>query len=352
VTALEATAIEVAVLEAKALEATALEVIALEVIALEATVHEATVLEATVLEVTAFLYEYFPIGITRTYTTSFFVPVYSHRELLFINKDRLPRTLDWAFLTRPLHFSVWFVLVPLFCVLILVSGNGKMFGLISGLLFTLIQAYFSGVQTQFFTSPEKVSFNSVQEAFGAFPTWKPVVREGYTIFLEQQGKDGMIELADFFERIKIEEWSKYKVNSYEEGLQLLLNEDGVILYGSELDVNRVYSNEFKSQGLALKEFDINTKVISGLITKKNSPLKRIFDPAITQQKELGSLDHIIANGHKSMYQSQLSSDEVAPLSMYHLISIFVAYLCITIIVQFILLFEVHYWKNKSSLLRF
>jgi hypothetical protein len=289
----------------------------------------------------------YKIALTWSYTTSFFAPMYNHRQLLYINSDKLPKKLDWAFFARPLDHSVWFVLVPLFCVLIFISSHGKMFGLISGLVFTLVQAYFSGVQTQFFTSPAKVPFNTVQDAFGAFPIWEPVVRNGWNLFLEQQADDGMIELVDFFERIQMEEWSKYGVDSYEEGFQLLQNEDGIVLYGSEYYVDRAYSHEFKSH-LSLKKIDINTNLISGFITKKNSPLKRIFDPVITQQKEHGSLDHIFNNEPITIQQTQLASDEVAPLSMYHLISIFVAYLCITIIVHMILLFEVHYWNKKSS----
>jgi hypothetical protein len=283
----------------------------------------------------------------RTYTTSFLAPVVKNQRSIFINQDRLPVKLDWGFFTRPLHPYAWLVLIFICLVmnicprLLTIGQRSQLFGLISGLLFTLVQAYFCGVQTQFFTSPPMVPFNTVQEAFGAFPIWKPVVIKGYTIILKQMAQEGMQEMIDLFNRLETSKWSKYKVDSHEEALKMIAREDGTFLYGSDLDVYLAYS-KFKTNQFSLQLIATNAQLGVGFITKKYSPLKRIFDQEIINIKEngLGRIQ-IMTTGKAT----QLSTEVVDPLSMFQLFSIFLSYLCISIVVFVILAFEC-YTNNR------
>ena len=148
-----------------------------------------------------------------------FVPVVNDRMVLAIMKNAINRgAMDLYF--RPFTMDLWVMI----CVTIgLVSGTlivlshfGTMIGIKEETLnkttriivfvgwscYVLIEIYFEGALTMFFTTKMGIPFNSIKEVMRAHPDWRLLMRSGYEAYYTQYVESGDVDYIRFWDRVQ------------------------------------------------------------------------------------------------------------------------------------------------------
>ena len=137
----------------------------------------------------------------RLVTTSFPFPIVEQSIKLYYNRSLVEKSMDWTFFTRPFHFTTWICVIicsglhatlsclrPRSCFQKLVIFN-------AWIIYVFAFAYYSGVQTMFFSSPQSIRLNSVLDVLND-KDWNLVLANGYTIFVDQYASKGISQFED------------------------------------------------------------------------------------------------------------------------------------------------------------
>ena len=143
----------------------------------------------------------------RLVTTSFPFPIVEQSIQLYYNQSLVEKSLDWTFFTRPFHFTTWI------CVIICLTLHTTLSFLRPKTVFQKLVifnawifyvsafAYYSGVQTMFFSSPQYIHLNSVLDVLNN-KDWNLVLSNGYTIFVDQYASNGITEFQNLQNQLK------------------------------------------------------------------------------------------------------------------------------------------------------
>ena len=137
----------------------------------------------------------------RLVTTSFPFPIVEQSIKLYYNRSLVEKSMDWTFFTRPFHFTTWICVIICFALHTIFfsfrprSGFQKLVMFNAWIFYVSAFAYYSGVQTMFFSSPQSIHLDSVLDVLND-KDWNLVLANGYTIFVDQYASKGISQFED------------------------------------------------------------------------------------------------------------------------------------------------------------
>jgi hypothetical protein len=158
---------------------------------------------------------------SRMITTDFLLPYLEYEVKLHFNKELVPESWDWTFYTRPLHIHTCLVLFAILITIVFITNvlfkifpnlnSVELIVFCGWLLFTMVNAFYSGAQTMFLASPLNIGINKISDVLYADPTWQLVTVEGYILFLHNNEWKYMEQFNQHLQRI--DEGYKYHVKT-------------------------------------------------------------------------------------------------------------------------------------------
>ena len=230
-----------------------------------------------------------------------FVSVHPSSYVLALTPQ--PAEVDFGLFIRPFQEEAW-LLISCFIIMILTTivvpyslltyydhtEGFKLTSLTSWLFFVIINAYYGGALTMFFTSELTLPFNSIEDVMRSYPDWNLKYRVGNDIFWKVKAKAGDPLYSEFWERVASNQ-EEYTFQNLEDGLNLIKNERSVIHIG-EGDLKSFFKNNpFHQQNL--KVFAKSQPQPAGIVVELNSPLTPILRTASTALAEAGIKDALL-----------------------------------------------------------
>ena len=148
-----------------------------------------------------------------------FIPVVNDRMVLAIMKNAISMgAMDLYF--RPFTPNLWLMICVTIGIvtmtLITLSHFGKLFTrndetlkkttriivFVSWSCYVLIEIYFEGALTMFFTTKIGIPFNSIKEVMRAHPDWRLLMRPGYEAYYTQYVESGDVDYINFWDRVQ------------------------------------------------------------------------------------------------------------------------------------------------------
>ena len=214
-----------------------------------------------------------------------------------------PAELDMGLFIRPFQDEAW--ILVLVSVIIIFSNivipysllsyfehteSFKLSSLFSWLFVLLINAYYGGALTMFFSSELTLPFNSIEDVMRSYPDWNLKFIDGNDIHFIFKAKSGDYLYSEFWERVTNFR-EQHVFQNLEEGLNLMKNERAVIHIGEGRLTSYFKTNPFHQQ--KLKVFARSRPQPQGIIVQHNSPLKPILQAAANALTEAGITDALL-----------------------------------------------------------
>lgn len=159
----------------------------------------------------------------------------------------------------------------------------------SWLFFVLIQAYYGGALTMFFTSEIPIPFNNIYDVMKDYPTWNLRMRAGNEALFQYKALEGDEEYAKFYDRI-INKPQEAKFQTIPEALDYLAAEPTVIHLSQGALYGHFKSYPFWQQKVKL--FDRSRADYRANVYPKNSPLVPMTRYAFDQLREGGMIEYL------------------------------------------------------------
>ena len=151
-----------------------------------------------------------------------------------------PAEVDFGLFIRPFQSDAWFCIVGLFvCILITILGPYvfisyyeqteafKIASISTWLFFLMINAYYGGALTMFFTSELKIPFESIEDVMRSYPDWNLKFMEGNDVHFFHKAKSGDALYSAFWNRVT-DARQEFNYKNAREGLDILKKERTVI----------------------------------------------------------------------------------------------------------------------------
>ena len=203
--------------------------------------------------------------------------------------------------------------------------------------FMLIEIYYEGALTMFFSTKSKNPYENIRDVIKAYPDRKLLMQSGTDVYFLPYVESGDEDYIRFWKRVEENpEESVYK------GFEVTVKKrrkDPVILHVSQSAVN-VYKKKSKSDSNDdLEVFGKKSNEYFGLITTKNSPLAVILQRGSNIMNERGTFSYLksrwLRNGDPSCDKSMGSDKTVVDLKHVNLAFIlygFILFCCILMLV--------------------
>ena len=158
------------------------------------------------------------------------------------------------------------------------------------MFFVLINAYYGGALTMFFTSEITIPFNSIEDVMREYPDWKLKMMNGNDVHFQYKALQGDTLYSEFWDRVtNLPEETVF--HTLEEGLDLLKNERAVIHTFVGMLKGYFQANPFRNQ--RVKVFAFGRAEYYSVIVPSNSPLKPFLQRASNILTEAGTNDYLI-----------------------------------------------------------
>ena len=219
-------------------------------------------------------------------------------ETTLVFSPQMP-DIDFGLFARPLTASSWRGVVGVVLVIFLAniilyhrgseeSLEQRILAISTGLFFVLLNSFYGGAMTMFFANDITLPFENIHGAIQAYPEWKLLMMQGMESFYQGDDPDNIA----FMERVNLHP-KDMTFDTIENGIERLRNGHTVIHVGKE-GFNYYINNNPRvtsSQRLLVVE-DGKDPFITGIIFTLNSPLKPLFDRAITRLREGGAYEFL------------------------------------------------------------
>ena len=188
----------------------------------------------------------------------------------------------------------------------------------SWMFFLLVNAFYGGALTMFFTSELSIPFNSIEDVMLAYPSWKLKMMTGNDVHFQYKALQGDPLYSQFWDRVtNLPEETVFA--NLPEGLDILLQERAVIHTFTGMLKGFFQANPFRQQNL--KVFAYGRPTYYTLIIPFNSPLKPILQKASNILTETGANDYLI-KAWEGKDIPQLGAVEVMVLTVGQTILVF------------------------------
>ena len=152
------------------------------------------------------------------------------------------------------------------------------------LFFTLINSYYGGVLTMFFTTPTTVPFETLKEVILAYPDWKVRFPAGLKDWIHDMAEGGNPDYALLWQRYQ-ENSDETTYGSIESGLELIESGQNVLLVDENMLLGHIKSNPTK-QKFITKNFREYAD-LGCILFSKESPLLPMFYQGVSYLRESG-----------------------------------------------------------------
>lgn len=150
---------------------------------------------------------------------------------------------------------------------------------VAWMFFVLINAFYGGALTMFFTSEQSIPFQSIEDVMRAYPDWSLKMMNGNDVHFQYRALQGDPLYAEFWDRV-INKREETVFGNLREGLAMLKRERAVIHTDAGMLKGFFKANPFYSQNL--KVFARGRAEFYTLILPFNSPLKPILQKICSQ----------------------------------------------------------------------
>ena len=133
----------------------------------------------------------------------------------------------------------------------------------------LLEVYYSGALTMFFSTEITVPFENMRQVMQAYPDWKLQMMHGMQVFFIYHVQDGDPDYVGFWDRVEnLPDETTF--STFDEGVRRMQEEFGVILFEEGRLKGYMKENPAAQQGL--KVFDKRSREFYNMIVTNNSPL--------------------------------------------------------------------------------
>ena len=264
-----------------------------------------------------------------------------------------PPEVDPGLFIRPFTDEAWGGIGIMFVIILFIlflpyifiryyeDTNGyNMMAFTSWMFFVLINAFYGGALTMFFTSELTIPFNSIEDVMRAYPSWKLKMMTGNDVHFQYKAVQGDPLYSEFWNRV-INKPEETVYSNLQEGLDLLLSERAILHTMTGMLKGFFQANPFRQQNL--KVFAYGRAQYYALIVPFNSPLKPILQMASMKLTEAGTNDHLIT-AWEGKAIPQIGAVEAMVLSAGQVILVFFI-VCAMFSVSFICFFGELVHKN-------
>ena len=214
-----------------------------------------------------------------------------------------PAELDFGLFIRPFQEEAWLLVLAFVLMISIIvavpyslfnyyehTESFKLTALFSWLFFVIINAYYGGALTMFFTSELTLPFNSIEDVLRSYPDWNLKFKDGDDRSFIVKAKSGDPLYAEFWERVTSNR-EEYTFQNLEEGLDMIKKDRAVIYIGEGQLTSYFEKNPFHQQ--KLKVFAKSQPQPAGIVVELNSPLTPILRAASTTLAEAGIKDALL-----------------------------------------------------------
>ena len=154
--------------------------------------------------------------------------------------------------------------------------------------FVLLNAYYGGAMTMFFTSESKLPFETERDVIKAYPEWNIMLLEGNDMLFKSRAISGDQEYVNFVDRLQ----ENHKYSSVKEGLRKLLEGQNIMHVSEGMLNGYLKSNPFHQQKLKTITKD-RKSTIEWLIFPLNSPVREVMRLASSRLFENGAVEYLV-----------------------------------------------------------
>ena len=224
-------------------------------------------------------------------------------ELVLVATPNVPN-IDFGLFLRPLTTSAWRGIVGVLLVTYLATFITKsrdsdetppykrILSISTWIFFVLLNSFYGGAMTMFFANDITLPFENIRDVIRAYPQWELLVFKGaeptFTTYVEQ----GDVDYKALMDRIGSDP-ENLIYDTMEEGIMRLRNGRTVIHTSKERFNSFVNKNPQTTVKQRLFIFGQEKESAPlGLMFTLNSPLRPLFDRAITRLREGGAYDFL------------------------------------------------------------
>ena len=208
--------------------------------------------------------------------------------------------------SRPFTVEVWIVIgfiVILFSSSLLIpfvfvhkklrnkSHFNRIIGSIAFVFFMLIEIFYSGALTMFFSTAPTLPFETMEEVMRAYPTWRLMMRYGNDVYYVYKLQDGDPDYVEFWNRV-LNEPDEAVFKDVNEGMNKVLS--GFSVAQMQEGSIKGWIRQNPIEGEKVKIFGRGRASFYTLIVTNNSPLGIVFTACTRKMIEKGVMDRITA----------------------------------------------------------
>ena len=150
----------------------------------------------------------------------------------------------------------------------------------------LLEIYYSGALTMFFSTEITVPFETMRQVMRAYPDWKLQMMHGMQVFFIYKVQDGDPDYVGFWDRVEnLPDETVF--TEFDEGIRRMRENFGIVLFEEGRVKSYMKANPAAEQGL--KVFDKRGKEFYNIIVTDNSPLGPVFKYGAGKVLETGIL---------------------------------------------------------------
>ena len=194
-------------------------------------------------------------------------------------------------------------------------------------VFMIIEIYYEGALTMFFTTESHIPFNSMRDVIRAYPDWKLMMKAGTDIYFLPYVESNDSDYIKFWNRVH-DNPKESVYNSIEDVIEEY-EKDSVVIHVSEAAVD-VYTKYGRyDMANKLDVFYKGSSEYFNLIVSNNSPLGPILQHGSKIMFERGVFDYLNAKwfgkGKQTRMARGVSSSDKTVLNINHVLFAFGVY---------------------------
>ena len=209
------------------------------------------------------------------------------------------------------------------------------------LFFTLVDSYYCGVLTMFFTAPAPVLFETMRDVTLAYPDWKVMLLGGSEGGVYERAKRGDPDYISIWQQHE-DKTTETLFDSMDDGLDLIENGQNVML----VDQNQLFGHiKANSIDLNIRLIDIPDHGLGCILFHNNSPLLPMFNQGVRYLRERGLGRQLFYKWFGNLEKENGStSSEGRILTLAEMVTVFVMMLAVFVVCLIVLCGE-HTFKQ-------
>lgn len=239
----------------------------------------------------------------RRYERSFWIDfadsMYSREIILVIKANQV--SLDFTLFIRPFTISSWLLIIGVLVTLAIIlyafrnmknAVLSRRVIVMSGwMFFVLLNSFYGGALTMFFSSAPKAPFQTISEGLRSFPDWQLLQIQGDEVLIQPLAEAGIPEFKNYWENVIVKN-PELLVPDVETAVNRLLNGNHYFLFTSKVTFSQIIrADPSLEDQVEILGTPMRLEACFGL--RKHSPLRPLLNDAIMKTKQSGVLTKVV-----------------------------------------------------------